>query len=131
MPAETHAWLSFFFFALQARPSLAPIFFTLYVTMVALIMLNLFIGIISAYFNSVHMEIKQRDFWKKSALSWEGERTMQLRVLHLCVSVGCLPVAIFIAAVLLPGKAATSLHVVVLGGVRCVCVCVCVSGGFV
>lgn len=69
----------------QARPSLAPAFFTVYVVLIFLIILNMFVGIVTKYFNDVHQEIKQQDFWKSSALSWEGERMLAARATYMYV----------------------------------------------
>lgn len=57
----------------RARPALASGFFTTYNVMVFLVIMNMFIGIITKYFDEVHEEVKKHDSWKTSMIGWEGE----------------------------------------------------------
>ncbi len=48
----------------RTRPRMAGLFFSLYVGMVFLVLLNMFIGILTEYFDEVHDDLKTTDRWK-------------------------------------------------------------------
>lgn len=54
-----------------ARPALASMFFNLYVASVFLVIMNMFIGIVTKYFDEVHEEARRVDRWKASSRTWE------------------------------------------------------------
>jgi hypothetical protein len=57
----------------DARPTLAPLFFAVFIIVVFLLALTVFIGILTRYYERIHEELKVVDRWKETTPSYESE----------------------------------------------------------